>query len=127
MLKIFGRPHPKISSVFLVLLVLEVAGCDSPEDRAKNYYEHGLKLLSEHDSTKAALELQKCRQASNGTQIGAWKTLAEIDETTARNWAGLVADMRAIVELTPSDVSTRLKLGKLHCCSPKLVGRGPQD
>jgi thioredoxin-like negative regulator of GroEL len=44
--------------------------------------------------------------------IGAWKALAEIDEA-ARNWPGVVTDMREIVELAPNDVSARLKLARL--------------
>ena len=111
MLKIFGKPCPTVQSLFLVLLVLQAAGCDAPEDRAKNYYEHGLKLLSERDIARAALEFRNAVKLKRDL-IGAWKALAEIDETS-RNWPGVVADTRAIVELNPNDVSARLKLGKL--------------
>jgi tetratricopeptide (TPR) repeat protein len=111
MLRILGKPCPTIQSVFLVLMVLQVAGCDSPEDRAKNYYEHGMKLFSEHDNAKAAIELRNAVKLKRDL-IGAWKALAEIDEA-GRNWPGVVADTRTVVELTPTDVSARLKLGKL--------------
>src|SRR5580658_4655191 len=79
MLRVFGKPCPTIQSAFLVLMVLQVAGCDSPEDRAKNYYEHGMKLFSEHDNAKAAIELRNAVKLKRD-MIGAWKALAEIDE-----------------------------------------------
>src|SRR6202045_3771824 len=111
MFKLFGCSYTAIRSALLVLIVLQVTGCGSPENRAQSYYEHGIKLISEHDNAKAAIELRNAVRLK-GDLIGAWKALAEIDETS-RNWPGVVADLRTIVELTPNDVSARLKLGKL--------------
>src|SRR3984893_3407502 len=111
MLKLFGCSYTTIRSALLALTALQVAGCDSPEDRAQSYYEHGIKLISVHDNAKAAIELRNAVRLKKDL-IGAWKALAEIDETS-RNWPGVVADLRTIVELTPNDVSARLKLGKL--------------
>jgi tetratricopeptide (TPR) repeat protein len=111
MLKLFDCSYTTIRSALLVLTVLQVAGCGSPENRAQSYYEHGIKLISEHDNAKAAIELRNAVKLKKDL-IGAWKALAEIDEIR-RNWPGVVTDMRTIVELTPNDVSARLKLGKL--------------
>jgi tetratricopeptide (TPR) repeat protein len=113
MLKLFSYfwTTTTIRSALLVLAVLQVAGCDSPEERALGYYEHGKKLFSEHDNAKAAIEFRNAVRLKKDL-IGAWKALAEIDQA-ARNWSSAVMDMRNIVELTPNDVSTRLKLGKL--------------
>ena len=109
--KMFGCSNIAIRSTLLVLVVLQVAGCGSPEDRAQSYYEHGMKLFSEHENAKAAIELRNAVRLKKDL-IGAWKALAEIDET-GRNWPRVVTDMRAIVELAPNDLSARLKLGKL--------------
>jgi Tfp pilus assembly protein PilF len=111
MFKLFGCSHTTIRSALLVLAVLQVAGCGSPEDRAQSYYEHGMKLFSEHSNAKAAIELRNALRLKKDL-IGAWKALAEIDEAS-RNWPGVVTDLRTIVELTPNDVSAKLKLGKL--------------
>src|ERR1700682_6058115 len=111
MFNLFGCSYTTIRSGLLVLMVLQVAGCGSPQDRAQSYYEHGMKLFSEHDNEKAAIELRNAVRLKRD-MIGAWKALAEVDETS-RNWPGLVTDMRTLVELTPNDVSARLKLGKL--------------
>jgi cellulose synthase operon protein C len=111
MFKLFGCSCTTIRSALLVLTVLQVAGCGSPEDRAESYYEHGMKLFSEHDNAKAAIELRNAVRLKKDL-IGAWNALANIDEIN-RNWPGVVTDLRTIVELTPNDVSARLKLGKL--------------
>jgi tetratricopeptide (TPR) repeat protein len=111
MLETFGRPAAKIRLVLLASVVLQVAGCGSPEDRAQSYYEHGMKFFAEHDNAKAAIELRNAVKLRKD-MVGAWKALAQIDEIN-RNWGGVVADLRTMVELSPNDVSERLKLGKL--------------
>ncbi|KJC53631.1 hypothetical protein UP10_41770 [Bradyrhizobium sp. LTSPM299] len=111
MFKSFGGHCPTIQKVFVILSVLQLTGCGSPEDRAKQYYEHGLKLLSEHDNAKAALEFRNAVRLK-GDLIGAWKALAEIDESN-RNWQGVVTDLRNMVTLAPNDASAKLKLSKL--------------
>ncbi len=111
MSKVFGCSYTTIRSALLVLAVLQVAGCGSPDDRAQSYYKNGMKLFSEHDNAKAAIELRNAVKLKKD-MIGAWKALAEIDETS-RNWPSVVTDLRTIVELTPNDVAARLKLGKL--------------
>jgi tetratricopeptide (TPR) repeat protein len=109
--RLIDSSFPAIRKTFLVLTLLQVAGCGSPEDRARSYYENGMKLFSAHENAKAALELKNAVRLKRDL-IGAWKVLAEIDETS-RNWPGVVTDLRTIVDLTPNDVSARLKLGKI--------------
>jgi tetratricopeptide (TPR) repeat protein len=111
MFKLFGCFYTTIRSALLVLAVLQVAACGSPEDRAQSYYEHGMKLFLEHENAKAAIELRNAVRLKKD-MIGAWRALAEIDEIN-RNWPGVVTEMRTIVELAPNDFSARLKLGKL--------------
>jgi cellulose synthase operon protein C len=108
----FGWPSAKMRLALLLMAVLQVAGCGSPEDRAQSYYEHGMKLLSEHDNARAVIELRNAVKLKK-EMIGAWKALAQIDEIN-RNWGGFVTDLRTIVEIDPTDVSARLKLGKLQ-------------
>src|SRR5258708_39030863 len=105
MFKLFGCSCTTIRSALLVLAVLQVGGCGSPEDRAQSYYEHGVKLFSEHDNAKAAIELRNALKLKKG-MTEAWKALAKIDEIN-RNWVGVITDLRALVELTPNDLSAR--------------------
>ncbi|SHG98790.1 tetratricopeptide repeat protein [Bradyrhizobium erythrophlei] len=111
MFKLFECYGTTIRSAVLVLTAFQLAGCGSPDERAQTYYEHGMQLFSEHDNAKAAIELRNAVRLKKGL-LGAWKALADIDEIN-RNWPGVVADLRTIVELNPNDISARLKLGKL--------------
>jgi tetratricopeptide (TPR) repeat protein len=111
MSKLFGGYKATIQKALLVLAALQVAGCSSPEERAQKYYENGTKLYSEHESAKAAIEFRNAVRLKKDLPK-AWKSLAQIDEAS-RNWSGLAADLRALVELDPKDTPARLKLGKL--------------
>jgi tetratricopeptide (TPR) repeat protein len=93
------------------LLFLQLAACSSPEDRAKAHYERGMKLLSEHQTAKASVELRNAVRLKRD-MVDAWKAMAQIDETN-HDWPRLILDLRAIVESVPTDSSDRLKLGRL--------------
>jgi tetratricopeptide (TPR) repeat protein len=106
-----GGPYALIRKTVLVLAALQLGACSSPEERAQRYFVNGVKLFSEHDSAKAAIEFRNAVKLKKDLPE-AWHTLALIDEAN-RNWSGLASDMRALVEIDPNDVSARLKLGKL--------------
>jgi cellulose synthase operon protein C len=105
------RSSAAIRPALIALSVILLAGCSSEEDRARSYYEQGMKLLSEHESKKAAIELRNAVRLKRDL-IEGWRALAAIDEANG-DWRHAVADMRTIVELAPSDVPAKLKLGKL--------------
>src|SRR5262245_33055911 len=105
--------------VLLVLDVVLVAGCSSPEQKAQSYYERGMKLLSQQDYVKASIEFKNALQNKKNL-VGAWRGLLEI-ETHNRNLEGMVPILRTIVELDPNDVEAKLKLGRL------LVAGGALD
>ena len=93
--KLFDASHPNIPKTLLVMVALQIAGC-SPRRRSapKNITNNGVKLFSEHDNAKAAIELRNAVQLKKDL-AGAWKILAQIDETS-RNWSGVASDMRAL-------------------------------
>ena len=93
------------------LLLLAIAGCSSPEDRARSHYERGMELLSKHESAKASVELRNAVKLKRD-MVDAWRAMAQIDETN-RDWPHVIADLRTIVELVPHDASSRLRLGRL--------------
>lgn len=45
-----NRPSTKIRFALLGLIALQVSACGSSADRAQSYYEHGMKLLAEHEN-----------------------------------------------------------------------------
>src|SRR3974390_876779 len=100
-----------IRRVLLLVTVLLVAGCGSPEERAQSYYERGMKLLAEHDDVKASIEFKNALQLKKD-MVGAWRALAEIEERN-HNWASLLGIERTIVELDPKDVGAKVRLGRL--------------
>ena len=83
----------------------------SPEERARSYYEHALKLIEQHDNAKAAIELHNALQLK-GDMLPAWRIFVQLEEA-ARHWDDVIHGLRAIVELDPTDLKARLKLGKL--------------
>ena len=111
MLQLPSRSKVKVRLALLASAVLLVAGCSSPEDRAKSYYEHGMQLLAAHDNARAGIELKNAVKL-NKNLLGAWQGLAQIDELN-KNWGGVIANLRAVVELDPHDIESRIKLGKL--------------
>lgn len=116
----FSRPLNAIRLVPIVLSAILLAGCSSQEERAHSYYERGMKLLSENESAKAAIEFRNAVKLKRDL-IEGWRALANVDETNG-DWQRLIADMQAIVELAPNDVPSKLKLGKLL-----LRAGAPQD
>jgi tetratricopeptide (TPR) repeat protein len=111
MIKLFDGSYASAQKALVLLAALQLAGCGSPEERAQKFYENGVKLAAEHQNAKAAIEFRNAVKLKKELPP-AWKALAQIDEAS-RNWSGLAADLRAIVELDPRDASARLKLGKL--------------
>src|SRR5215472_2500895 len=100
------------SRVALVALaVLPVAGCGSPDDRAKSYYDEGMKLMAAHDNARAAVEFKNAIKAKKD-YIPAWQALANIEEIN-RNWTNVVPILRTVVELDPKDIADKLKLSRL--------------
>lgn len=119
MLQLFTRRWDALGLALLSLIVLEVSGCSSPEERAKGYYEHGMQLLAKHDNAKATVEFKNAVKVKKD-YVAAWLALAKIEELN-RNVAGEVAYLRTVVELDPKDVADRLKLARL------LVAGGATD
>lgn len=111
MFEIIRRHFGKIKLVLLLATALQVAACGSPEDRARGYLEHGLKLLAEHDNDKASIEFKNAIKIKKD-MIDAWKGLAQIAEDK-KQWPDLIATLKTIVQLDPKDVPDRVKLAKL--------------
>lgn len=112
MWRFFCRQHVvNARTYFVALLALQLAGCSSPEQRAQNYYEHGMKLLAQQQNQKAAIEFKNAVQL-NRRLVPAWRGLAQIEELD-HQWQALAPILRTILQLDPKDVPTRLKLAKL--------------
>ena len=109
-----------LGRIALILAALQLAACNSPEERAQNYYERGMKLLAQQDYVKASLELKNALQLKKDL-VEAWRALAEIEQHN-QNWESLIAIRRTIVELDPKDVDEKLRLARLL-----VVAKMPED
>jgi tetratricopeptide (TPR) repeat protein len=101
----------RLKSALIVITTLLVSGCSSSEERATSYYEHGVKLLAEHDNTRAAIEFKNAIKLKKDF-LPAWRSLGEVDELTGQR-EELIPILRQIVELDPHDNVSKLKLAKL--------------
>jgi cellulose synthase operon protein C len=104
-------PQRSLQIGLLLSLSIAVVGCSSAEERAKGYYDHGMKLMAEHDNARAAIEFKNAVKAKKD-YVPAWVALANIEELN-RNWGGMIPLLRTVVELDPKDVSDRIKLARL--------------
>ena len=117
---ILNQPRNAIRLAGVLLAILTVSGCSSKEERAKDYYEHGTKLLAEHENAKASIEFKNAVKLKKN-YAAAWLALAKIEELNG-NIAGEVPYLRNVVELEPTDIDAKLKLAKIL-----LRGRATDD
>ena len=109
-----------LGRIALILAALQLAACNSPEERAQNYYERGMKLLAQQDYVKASLEFRNALQLKKDL-VEAWRALADIEQHN-QNWEGLIAIRRTIVELDPKDVDEKLRTRAAPGCCEDARG-----
>src|SRR5260370_2718931 len=113
------RIFSKLYRSLLIIPVLAVVGCGSPEQRAQGYYDRGMALIEKKDDLAARLELLNAVKYRSD-KIEAWRALAGINERT-KAYPQLFDNLRRIVELDPNDLEARIKLGKML-----LAGGAPE-
>jgi Tfp pilus assembly protein PilF len=89
--------------------VLLVSGCTPSQDRARSYYDSGMKYFAQHDYVHAKIEFKNAIKIDRNA-LPAWQRLAEIDEVN-QQWGELVLILRTLVSLKPSDGAAKVKLG----------------
>ena len=88
MLKLISDLSAKGRLFLLFIVAAQVSGCSSSAERAQSYYEHGKKLLAQHDDQKAAIEFKNAVSIKRDL-VPAWRALAEIEERN-HSWNELV-------------------------------------
>ena len=100
-----------VAPAALGLGIFLLAGCSSPEERAQSYYEHGKQLVAAQDYQHAEIEFRNA-VSYNKKLLPAWQALADVEERQ-RKYRMMVPALHSILELDPSDMAARLKLGRL--------------
>jgi tetratricopeptide (TPR) repeat protein len=107
----FRRSKVHLPRAAIIAALILLSGCSSPEERAQNYYERGKELLSAKEPRRAEIEFRNAVKY-NKKLLPAWQSLAQVDEQLHK-WGDLIPDLRGILELSPNDMASRIKLGKL--------------
>lgn len=98
-------------TILVGFALLCLSACSSPEERAQSYLARGEQFAAKNDDVKAGIEFRNALRNKKDL-LPAWRGLAKIEEKR-KNYEALGPLLRTIVELDPSDVDARLKLGRL--------------
>ncbi len=111
-----------IKSVFIWLLaglmMLTVAACDSPEEKATQHYNDGMAFIKEGNFVKAGIEFRNALQLKENYADG-WYGLALVEEN-AKNWRKYAGDVLKAIELNPEHVPAQVRYGKIMLLSGRL-------
>lgn len=98
--------------ILVAAMVFTVAACGgTPEERAQAHYTRGMEFLTQQDYVKAGIEFKNALQLQKN-MVGAWRGIARVEEHN-KNWPGVAAALRTIVELNNDDVESRVRLARL--------------
>jgi tetratricopeptide (TPR) repeat protein len=111
-------PRRLLPWVISAIVLVALAACTSPEEKALNFYERGMELLDDGQIIKARLEFQNALQIKNDL-APAWYGLALIAERNAE-WKKLFSLLKKVVELEPAHIDAQIKLGKLMLSAGQL-------
>lgn len=114
--------NPKLSNVVKCLVVgailLIVAACDSPEEKAQSHYNSGMVFVEKSNFVKAGIEFRNALQLKEN-YADAWYGLALVEENEG-NWQKYAGDILKAIELDPKHVRAQSRYGKIMLLSGRL-------
>lgn len=100
-----------------VVLTVSLAGCASPEEKAKSYYEKGMSLL-DSDPAKAKLEFQNALQMK-GDMTEALFGLAQVAEKQS-DWKACFALLNKVLDNQPKHTEAIVKIAQLFLAAGEV-------
>lgn len=97
--------------IVLPTMLLLLAACSNPEEKANKSYLAGRDLLAKGDLAGAAARLKEAVRVK-ADLLPAWRALAEVEERN-HNVMGLGSTLRTVLDLEPSDATVRVKVVRL--------------
>lgn len=108
----------KFRHLLLLTLVVALAACTSPEEKALEYYESGMALLEQGNPVKAKLEFQNALQIDK-KMAPAWYGLALVAEKNG-DWSEMFALLSKVMELDAKHLQAQIMSGRLLLAAGQL-------
>lgn len=113
-----NRSFNMLAHGMVVLALLAVVGCSSPEKAAKDYYDKGVSLLEKGELEKAKLEFRNALQIKKD-MVAALYGLAKVAERQGE-WQALFDLLRKVLEMDPKNLEAQVKMGRLLLSAGQL-------
>jgi len=107
-----------VSLALIATLLIGVAACSSPVEKANKFYEKGSAFLKKGELDKARIEFQNALQIKDDN-TAAWYGLAQVAELQG-DWQRLFGLLNKVIERDPKHLEAQLKLGRLMLAAGKL-------
>ncbi|MCD6570056.1 MAG: tetratricopeptide repeat protein [Deltaproteobacteria bacterium] len=104
--------------IYLIILIVAIAGCASKEEKRDVYYKKGVALFEQADYTKAKLEFKNALQIDPQFAL-AYQKLGEC-EARLKNWRKALEYLSKAVELDPGLFDAQLSLAELFIMAKQL-------
>ena len=104
--------NTKVVASILLVGVVFLSACDSPEEVAENHLQKGKELFEKGEYNKALLELKTSSQ-SEDKRSDTYYYMALLDEKS-NNFKSMRENLIKTIELDPDNIEARQKLGKVH-------------
>ena len=107
-----SKANNKFYAPMLLIGVMVLAACDSPEEAAENHLQKGKELFEKGEYDKAILELKTSSQ-SEDKRSDTYYYMALLDEKS-NNFKSMRENLIKTIDLDPNNTEARQKLGKVH-------------
>jgi tetratricopeptide (TPR) repeat protein len=104
--------NTKVVAPLLLVGVIFLSACDSPEEVTENHLQKGKELFEKGEYNKALLELKTSSQ-SEDKRSDTYYYMALLDEKS-NNFKSMRENLIKTIELDPNNIEARQKLGKVH-------------